>query len=119
MANGMPTAGAPPKDMLQQSSKPSVLGGAGLGALRVLMSRNSSSENYLRDTLAGAILGALQANRGARPQIRLAARSIHDLQANPHAAMPALTSLQKGAPDQAMQEYASKAIADLIMGTAK
>ena len=54
MARGMATRGAlaPPPVGLPPpgAGKPSILGGAGIGALHALMSRDPSEENYLRNT---------------------------------------------------------------------
>lgn len=175
------------------------LGGAGLGALRALLSRDPD-KHYLRDTLAGAILGAAGAGgttylaeadpftRGAPPakafeagktrlmegmldptqspgqlagesimtglseylsgkhefgptqqlalvqqfvkarvptgqgwrnRINLADKAIADLQANPMAALPALVTLQKVAPDTEMRTYAAEAIARIRSGRAQ
>ena len=175
------------------------LGGAGLGALRSLMTRDPADRSYLRDTLAGALLGAAGAGgtsylagadpftRGAPPakafeagkahlmesmldpsrspgrlagesimtglseylsgkhefgpaqqkalvqqfvkarvptsqgwrnRINLADKAIADLQANPAAALPALVTLQKVAPDAEMRAYVTEAIARIRGGRA-
>ena len=106
--------------MLDPSASPTAIAresiSAGLG--EILSGKHVFGPEEQRALLQQFVKARVPTSSGWRQRINLAERAIQDLQANPAAALPALVTLQKVAPDPEMRAYASEAVASIRGGRA-